>query len=375
MLKRIDQNNRHARMACQPHMLLLWGLLPVCLLLLSACNALNPASAQGVPSPAATHAPTVSAALQQQGNMQLQAFQQWISLMQRYGGKVDTYQQQYNRDMQSLKSANSDKAYQAALNTLKEQTAAIQLPALQTQTQSLQQKLSQEASAWNNQHTYYDSYNGQTYHLGYEYTGLQSYPVPQVVESAQTIADYQYAIEQLNTWQANFDAYKTNFSDQTPYDQVHQTDTQLMHRYGFTSGQVLVISLSEQAMRVYENGKLVKSFLVVTGMPGHPSLPGSWWIETRQTDMEFTSGKHPGDDGYYPSTPIAFAMLYHSGGYYIYQSWWRSQYGPGNQFPHVDPNGTAFAYEGSHGCVNMSTATVEWVYNFVQVNSTRILIY
>jgi lipoprotein-anchoring transpeptidase ErfK/SrfK len=214
-----------------------------------------------------------------------------------------------------------------------------------------------------------------TYKLGYEYTGVVNYPAQGLLDSSSTVADYQYIIGQLNNWLTNFQAYQTDFSDKTPYNQVHATDTQLLQNYGDTSGKVIVISLAEQAMRVYQDGKLVNAFQVVTGMPGHPSLPGTWWIESRRTNLQFTSGKKPGQDGYYPPTPIAYAMQYHSEGYYIHQSWWRSEYGPNKQFPHADYGGTSFAYEGSHGCVNMSTATVQWLYDFVSVNSTKIIIY
>ncbi|HET8841073.1 MAG TPA: L,D-transpeptidase, partial [Ktedonobacteraceae bacterium] len=195
------------------------------------------------------------------------------------------------------------------------------------------------------------------------------------LDSAQTVADYQYAVAQLNIWVNNFSAYKTNFGSSVAYNRVHATDIQLMQKYGDMGNKTIVISLSEQAVRVYQNGKLVKAFLVVTGMPGHPSLPGSWWVETHDKNLTFKSGLKPGQPGYYPPTPIAYALQYHSSGYYLHESWWRSQYGPGNQFPHNDPNGTAFAFEGSHGCVNISTANIKWLYNFAAVNSTKIIIY
>lgn len=358
---------------------LLFSLVLACTLLLNACSGSGLVSASSshtaAPSPTLVPSPTVSPSLQQQGTAQLQAFQQWITLLQQYGGNVDTYQQQYTSDQQALNAANTDNAYQAALDTLNGHVATIKLPALKAEANGLQQKLSQEASTWSSQHTYYDSYNGVTYKLGYEYTGVVNYPSQGLLDSSSTVADYQYIIGQLNNWLTNFQAYQTDFSDKTPYNQVHATDTQLLQNYGDTSGKVIVISLAEQAMRVYQDGKLVNAFQVVTGMPGHPSLPGTWWIESRQTNLQFTSGKKPGQDGYYPPTPIAYAMQYHSEGYYIHQSWWRSEYGPNKQFPHADYGGTSFAYEGSHGCVNMSTATVQWLYDFVSVNSTKIIIY
>ena len=361
---------------------MLCGLLLACALLLGACSSGAPLSKSGDPAqnaantPTLTPSPTVSPALQQQGTAQLQTFQQWIALMQQYGGNVSTYQQQYTSDQQALNAATSDSAFQSALHTLNGHVAAIKLPALKTEANSLQQKLTQEANAWSNTHTYYDSYDGVTYHLGYEYQGVVDYPAQALLDGSTTIASYQYVIEQLNIWLNNFQAYQANFNDKTPYNRVHTTDTQLMQKYGELSGKVIVISLSEQAMRVYQDGKLVNAFLVVTGMPDHPSLPGSWWVETRQTNIQFTSGKQPGQDGYYPPTPIPYAMRYHSNGYYLHESWWRTRYGPHMQFPHpTDPGGTSFSERGSHGCVNMSHDDVVWLYSFAQVDTTKIIIY
>ena len=103
--------------------------------------------------------------------MQLQAFQQWIALLQQYGGKANTYQQQYTSDQQALTGATTDVAYQSALGTLNGHVKTIKLPALKTEANSLQNKLASEASSWENKHTYYDSYDGNTYNLGYEYAG------------------------------------------------------------------------------------------------------------------------------------------------------------------------------------------------------------
>lgn len=373
---KIMQNAIHRRLP-----VFLCALLLACTLLLNACSVGGQASTSGGVSQAASTArpvpsPTVSPTLREQGTAQLQTFQQWIALMQQYGGNVDNYQQQYTGDQQALNAATSDGAFQSALKALNGHVAAIKLPALKTEASSLQAQLRQAANDWNSQHTYYDNYDGVTYHLGYEYQDVVNYPAQGLLDSSATIADYQYIIEQLHIWLNNFQAYKTNFSDKTPYNQVHATDTQLMQKYGEMSGKVIVVSLSEQAMRVYQDGKLVNAFLVVTGMPDHPSLPGSWWVETRQTNIKFTSGKQPGQDGYYPPTPIPYAMQYHSGGYYLHESWWRTRYGPYKQFPHAtDPGGTSFSERGSHGCVNMSHEDILWLYNFSQVDTTQIIIY
>ena len=72
--------------------------------------------------------------------------------------------------------------------------------------------------------------------------------------------------------------------------------------------------------------------------------------------------------------PITYAMLYHSGGYFIHDSWWRDDYGPNTQFPHLDSSGDSFSFDGSHGCINVSTANAGWIYRFVDLH-TAVVIY
>ncbi len=309
--------------------------------------------------------------------MQLQAFQQWIALMQQYNGNVTTYQQQYNSDQQALQTATSNAAYQKALQTLNAHVAAIQIPAMKAECNYLFNKLQQEAIAFGKQHTYYDAYNNTTYPLGYQYgpdgaTGplwLQG-----EISSAQTMADYQQAVEDLNMDLTNFQAMVADFSDKTPYNQVHKTDIELMQHYGYMNSKVVVVSLNEEALRVYDNGKLVNAFLVVTGQPDLPTPPGTWWVEGKQHPTEFKADVPPSSPDWYPPTPINYAMQFHSNGYFLHDSWWRTEYGPDLNFPHLDPGGTQYSIHGSHGCVNMSTANAAWLYNFVQLY-THVLIY
>lgn len=263
----------------------------------------------------------------------------------------------------------------AYANSRFSQTSTNEITSLRTEVLNLQAQLWRQATAWSNTHTYRDSYDGKTYNLGYEYQAIAYYPTQSLLASAQTSADYQYLIGQLNGWLADFHAYTTNFSDATPYNQVHATDRELMSQNGEMVGKVIVISLAEQALRVYQDSKLINAFLVVTGKPGHASLPGNWWVQDKLQNTTFISGKKPGQEGYYPPTPISYALQYHSSGYFIHQSWWRNLYGPGKQFPHLDPGGTLFANDGSHGCVNVSSANIAWLYAFAQAGITRVIVY
>jgi lipoprotein-anchoring transpeptidase ErfK/SrfK len=355
---------------------LLIGGLALCLLLLSACSALssgNPAPSRPTPPPLPT--PTIDGTLKNQGETQLQAFEQWITQLQRYGGDTAAYQQQYSADQLALQNAKTNAAYKTALTTLNAHVAAIQLPTLKAETLYLQQELQQQATSWGRVHQYHNAFDNTSYALGYEYgpNGIGEF-IQDEVNTAQTVEDYQQAIEDINTELTNFQAMATNTSDPTPYNQPHNTDLQLMQHYGKGNSKVLVISLQEQAMRVYDHGKLVKAFLVTTGRPDKPSLPGLWWVEGKQSPTVFKAGVPKSSPYWYPDTPINYAIQYHSQGYFIHDSWWRADYGPGTNFPHRDSTGDPFSAQGSHGCINVSKDNAAWVYGFV-VLYTSIIIY
>lgn len=347
--------------------------------LLSACGSTSNSGSTGAQVTSPT--PAISLSLQDQGTTELHTFQQWIALMQQYHGDSSVYQGQYTSDQQDLQNAKTETAYKQALKQLEKHIQAIQLPAMKAESAYLQQELQQQVAAWGQKHTYHDSYNNVTYPLGYEYgpNGIGGW-VQQELSQAQTLADYQQAIEDLNMYLTNFQAMTTNSTDKTPYDQVHQTDIHLLQHYGYMNDKVVVVSLEEQAIRVYDHGKLVKAFLVTTGRPDRPTPPGTWWVEGKKSPTVFKAGVpqtlpngSPNPD-WYPDTPINYAMQYHSNGYYLHDSWWRNDYGPGTNYPHADTSGDPFSAQGSHGCVNMSKDNAAWLYNFVQVY-TRVMIY
>lgn len=349
---------------------LLAGILLSSVLLLSACNSVS-----GTNSSSLFSSPAIGSTLKNQGDTQLQTFQQWITLMKGSGADVKQYQQQYDADQQTLQEATSSESYQKALNKLNTHIQDIKIPALQAEDKMLQKELSDQVADWEKQHPYYNAYDKTTYHLGYEYgnIGIESWAQDDL-DNAKTLADYQQAIENLKMYLYNFQTMKTNSGDKTPYNQVHQNDLQLIKHYGIENSKVVVVSLYEQAMRIYENGKLVKSFLVTTGRPDRPTPPGVWWVEGKQAPTVFKSGVPEGSPDYYPDTPINYAMQYHSSGYFIHDSWWRADYDPGTNFPHADSSGDSFSSQGSHGCVNLSKVNAGWVYDFVDLY-TKIVIY
>jgi lipoprotein-anchoring transpeptidase ErfK/SrfK len=353
-------------------------LLTGCLFLLSSCSGVgssSPANGDTHNGSVAYRAMSVSALLQEQGVMELEALQQWVALMRQYKGNDNTYQQELSKDQKALDAAHTDSAYQQVLRRLDQQVKDIEIPALKSEASDLEKQLAQQAAAWGQQHTYHDSYNNTTYPLAYEYgpNGVDGF-VQDDLSGAQTAADYQQAVEDADMYLANLQAYKTNASDKTPWNQPHATDLQLMQHYHTSDQKVVVVSLGEQTLRVYNNGHLIKAFKVTTGRPEKPSLPGAWSIENKQSPTIFRSDEPRNSPYWYPDTPINYAMLYHSGGYYIHDSWWRADYGVGTQFPHEDSSGDSFSFDGSHGCINISKDDAAWLYSYVDMN-TRVIVY
>ena len=180
-------------------------------------------------------------------------------------------------------------------------------------------------------------------------------------------------INQAHNALFNLHMMEADYNDKTSYDQVHATDLQLIKHYQLT-GQIIIVSLAEQAMRLYQNGKLVHAFLVTTGRPERPSLPGLWSIQARLSPTIFKSSDPRGSPYWYPDTPIHYAMLYHAGGYFIHDAWWRNTYGPGTQFPHADASGDqAFAGNGSHGCINLPEGQAAWLYGHTDLNTSMVV--
>ncbi|HZS76263.1 MAG TPA: L,D-transpeptidase family protein [Ktedonobacteraceae bacterium] len=303
------------------------------------------------------------------GAARLKEFSHDIDLLKQYGGNAAPFQQKLTNDQQALASAKTINDFLRISTQIDNDTNSIQFPLTQSEANYLLRQFHQEVTSWGTSHQYHDSYDGGTYNLDYEYDeqGIGS-DADAAVQSAQTLDDYLSAIDLINDDLTNLHAMEADYNDHTPWNQPHNTDLTLMQHYNVTGnvGPVLVVSFIEQTLRYYNNGKLVRSFLIVSGQYLKPSPPGFWHIFLREHPTEFKSSEPPGSAFWYPPTPIQYAMEYHVGGYFFHDSWWRGIYGPGMNFPHSDPSGTtAFNSNGSHGCINMNPGDIAWLYNVI----------
>ncbi len=311
------------------------------------------------------------------GNAKLGEFKTQINLLKTYGMDASSYQQLYNTDAQQMRNAKTISQYLIISQKINTDIASMQNDLTQGASSYLISELDREANAWGQAHLYHDKFDGKNYIMdsGYTMNGI-GYWLQRELSWAYYPSDYQAVVADDNNEFFNFQMMQQDYSDKTPYNQVHQTDMEVMQHYpSLQHGTVLMVSMVEQAMRVYVNGKLIRSFYVTMGRVERPALPGYWTVQDRKAPDEFKSDDPPSSPFWYPPTHINYAILYHWGGFFVHDAWWRVNFGPGTQFPHYDVGGDeSFAGNGSHGCINMQENDAAWVYAHTDWN-TQIMVY
>jgi lipoprotein-anchoring transpeptidase ErfK/SrfK len=335
-----------------------------------ALNRLMTAQTQQTLANETTLLPSVAANL-------LQQLQANIDLMKQYKQDATSFEQLFTQDQQQAKTVAAAPTlanYTAFVTTLRQHSDQIELPLIKAKTQADLEALKKLIAQGQASKTI-DPANGIGYPNAYEYadpnTGIGD--ATERLAVAKTSEDYKLVDDELLMFTANIQAMLTNLKDSTPWNKPHATDTQLINHYGVGSTRVLVVSLREQAMRLYDNGKFVKAIQVTTGAPDLPSVPGIHCALDKLTNTVFKSPDPPGSPNYYLPTPIHYAMDYSYYGYAVHDAWWRSWFGKYSNLPHYDP---AAFNGGSHGCINMSYANGDalYVFNFAQVG-TPIIVY
>lgn len=341
-----------------------WLAIPaICLFVfLSACGS-GAAASQPTPRPTATATPDPQL-VQARSDTQslLNQYQQQIFVAQVYGQDVTQEQQQLTQDEQDFETVQTAQTYQALSARIQTQMQALQQAMLPNQTRfdlgQLQGLIGQTDS--NNDYEYRDADDA---YLQEQYR----------FEHAQTQQDYQQIDQQVQILENNLRALLTNLNDSTPHDQPHATDLQLMQTYQLT-GKVIVVSLTEQTLRMYENGQLAGWMYVVTGQRAAQTPPGLWHVSSKKTDQTFTSEEPPGSALWYPPSHINYMLGYHSGGYFLHDATWRSYFGPGANLPHADYTSGKYSDNGSHGCINMGLANARVLYEWASVG-IPVLVY
>jgi lipoprotein-anchoring transpeptidase ErfK/SrfK len=106
------------------------------------------------------------------------------------------------------------------------------------------------------------------------------------------------------------------------------------------------VDLSDQKVYAYEGETLVKEFIVSTGLPGTPTVTGEFRIWVRTPIQDMYGGSRAGGDYYYLKDVQWVQYFYED--YSFHSTYWHNNFGR----------------PMSRGCVNMTNADAEWLYNW-----------
>lgn len=126
--------------------------------------------------------------------------------------------------------------------------------------------------------------------------------------------------------------------------------------YGsYVGGTYIEVSIAQQHMWAYKNGKQIASTDVVTGTLGVNDTPtGYYSINYKQRDTVLYGADY--------ASPVEYWMPFY-GGYGIHDSSWRSTYG-----------NPIYKTSGSHGCVNTPISAMRTIYNNIS-SGTPVIVY
>lgn len=99
------------------------------------------------------------------------------------------------------------------------------------------------------------------------------------------------------------------------------------------------VYLDKQRVNVIENGTVIRTMKASTGKSKTPTVTGSFYIYARfPTKTMKSTGKKPGDPGYYEVKDVPYAQYFYEG-YAFHGAFWHNSFGQ----------------PASHGCVNLAT--------------------
>jgi lipoprotein-anchoring transpeptidase ErfK/SrfK len=117
------------------------------------------------------------------------------------------------------------------------------------------------------------------------------------------------------------------------------------------------IDLSEQRVTAYESATPVASYIVATGLDGFDTPVGEYaiWLRVRKQTMQ---GGSKADSSYYNIPNVEWVSYFYQD-YALHGAWWRKKFGA----------------PASHGCVNMTNADAQWIYNWAPLGTKVIVHY
>jgi lipoprotein-anchoring transpeptidase ErfK/SrfK len=106
------------------------------------------------------------------------------------------------------------------------------------------------------------------------------------------------------------------------------------------------VDLTEQRVVAYEGTRPVRAFIISSGLPGTPTVTGTFRIWVRTPVQTMSGGSRAGGDFY--SLPNVQWVQYFYGDYALHGAYWHNNWGQ----------------PMSRGCINMRNEDAEWLYKW-----------
>jgi lipoprotein-anchoring transpeptidase ErfK/SrfK len=128
-----------------------------------------------------------------------------------------------------------------------------------------------------------------------------------------------------------------------------QTETQEMTALKQTSRRWIEVNVATQRLVAWEGRTPVYAVVVSTGTDSHPTLAGSFAVQSK-----YRTARMQGEDYDVPDVPYT---MYYSGGYAIHGAYWHRRFGT----------------PVSHGCVNVAVDHAKWLYDWAEVGTPVVV--
>ena len=109
------------------------------------------------------------------------------------------------------------------------------------------------------------------------------------------------------------------------------------------------VRLAKQQLIAWQNGKVVMTTAISSGVKGTPTVRGNFRIQRKYASVRM---RGPGYD--LPNVP--YSMFFHAG-YALHGTYWHN----------------AFGRPMSHGCVNLPTPKARWLYDWAPVGTLVVV--
>ncbi len=126
---------------------------------------------------------------------------------------------------------------------------------------------------------------------------------------------------------------------------------------GSGTGKEIFVDLSKQWLVATEDGQVVYKAPVATGKDGFNTPTGTYKVYGKQK-LQTMRGEMNGEKWVVPNVPD---IMYINGSVALHGTYWHNKFGTGVRM--------------SHGCINLSLADAQWMFNWAPMGTKVVVHY